>query len=66
MTAYERDHRAIENDYLVAREILERRASAIQRLKDELRTTRNGFRARCILQDLDRLGAEYRALDALV
>lgn len=66
MTRFEKDYQAIEKDWLVAREILEARQKQINKLKDELRTVKNGFRAQCILQELKKLESEYSKLDNLI
>ena len=64
MTKFERDLRTIITEGDDAREILVKRASEIDKLTDELRACRNGFRAKCIKQDLTRLKREYNELEA--
>ena len=64
MTRFERDLRTIITEGDDAREILIKRASEIDKMTNELRACRNGFRAKCIKQDLIRLKHEYNELEA--
>lgn len=63
MTRFERDfEEAMAGGGM---EVLARRKAEIQRLADEGKREKNGFRWRCIAQELARLKREYDALDNL-
>lgn len=61
MTQFERDR----NDARCgnAREVLTRRRAEIDRLERELRSCKNGFRAQCIAQEIQKKRKEYNIID---
>lgn len=61
---FERDKAAIEKGDTGV-EILMQRKEEIEGLKAELKRTRNGFRAQCILQELTARKSEYAILSEM-
>lgn len=63
MTLFERDYKAaLDGDEF---EVLTRRKAEIKDLEKQLRECRNGFRAQCIAQELDKRKKEYDKIDEL-
>lgn len=63
MTLFERDYKdALEGNEV---EVLTRRKAEINALEKQLRECRNGFRAQCIAQELDKRKKEYDKIDEL-
>ena len=63
MTRFEKDYKeALEKNEL---EVLISRKKEIDNLIKELKSCRNNFRARCILQDLEKRQEEYRKIEVL-
>ena len=62
--AGERDY----NEALIGNEfeVLQRRASEIQKLKDEASKTKNRFRLQCLFQEIERLEEEYNAIEEIL
>ncbi|MDO5018822.1 MAG: hypothetical protein Q4E02_05920 [Lagierella massiliensis] len=63
MTTFEKDYKDAQEGNGI--EVLTRRKKEIKELEGKLRETRNGFRAQCILQELERRKEEYRKIDDL-
>ena len=60
MTRFERDLKdALEGNEI---EVLTKRQQELDRLKDELRCTKNGFRRQCLTQEITRLKREYNEI----
>ena len=60
MTRFEKDLKdALEGNEI---EVLKRRKAELQRLTQEGRSCRNGFRRQCIVQEVARLTREYNAI----
>ena len=60
MTRFERDLKdALEGNEI---EVLTKRHLELDRLKDELRCTKNGFRRQCLTQEITRLKREYNEI----
>lgn len=63
MTRFERDRKdALEGNEI---EVLKRRKAEIQRLTDEGKRCKNGFRRQCIAQEVAKLQREYEEIDSL-
>ena len=64
MTRLEKDKEEIlkGNTYTV----MASRKQEIKKLERELKECRNGFRAQCISQELERKSREYRELDEMI
>lgn len=63
MTTFERDYKDAKEGNGI--EVLKRRQEELKRLEKELRNCRNGFRAQCILQEIEKKKEEYRKIDDL-
>jgi len=63
MTTFERDYKDAKEGKGI--EVLKRRQEELKRLDKELRYCRNEFRARCILQEIEKRKKEYRKIDDL-
>ena len=63
MTRFERDYKdALEGNEI---EVLKNRKEELTKLRKELKSCKNGFRAQCLIQEINRLEKEYRELDDL-
>ena len=63
MTRFERDRKdALEGNEI---EVLKNRKAEIERLTREGKSCKNGFRLRCIAQEVARLQREYDEIDSL-
>lgn len=67
MTTFERDYKELTTErFPDTYGIMSKRQNEIERLKKELKCCRNGFRAQCIIQELEKRQSEYRILDSLI
>lgn len=62
MTRFERDLKEALNGNEI--EVLSRRKAEIDSLTKEMKSCKNGFRRKCIAQDIARLTAEYNKIDS--
>lgn len=63
MTRFERDLKDAKSGNEI--EVLARRKAEIEKLIAEGKACRNGFRMKCIAQEVARLKAEYNKIDSL-
>lgn len=63
---FERDIQSIKENPQDAMVILIKRSKKIEKLRKELKCTKNAFRAKCIIQDLNKEIEEYAVLDKMV
>ena len=63
MTSFEKDYQDAKEGNGI--EVLEKRKKELKELSEKLRSCRNGFRAQCIFQEIERKQKEYRKIDDL-
>ena len=64
MTRFQKDQQEILAGN--SHEVMEGRKAELRRLEKELRECRNGFRAQCLQQEIERRRREYNELDAMI
>lgn len=64
MTRFQKDKQEILAGN--SREVMVRRKEELKKLEKELRECRNGFRAQCLRQEIERRQREYRELDEMI
>lgn len=64
MTRFQKDQQEILEGN--SREVMARRKEALRKLETQLRQCRNGFRAQCLQQEIERRQREYRELDEMI
>lgn len=63
MTSFEKDYQDAKEGNGI--EVLKKRKKELQELNEKLRSCRNGFRAKCIVQEIERKQKEYQKIDDL-
>lgn len=63
MTSFEKDYQDAKEGNGI--EVLKKRKKELQELNEKLRSCRNGFRAKYIVQEIERKQKEYRKIDDL-
>ena len=64
MTRFQKDQQEILAGN--SHEVMEGRKAELRQLEKELRECRNGFRAQCLRQEIERRQREYRELDEMI
>lgn len=64
-TRFDKDMAKADKSYEDFREVMQKRKSEIEVLRERLRTTKNSFVAQATKQELDRLVSEYNRLDEM-
>lgn len=64
MTRFQKDKQEILAGN--SREVMAGRKEELKKLEKELRECRNGFRAQCLRQEIERKRREYNELDAMI
>ena len=64
MTRFQKDQQAILEGN--SGEVMAGRKEELKKLEKELRECRNGFRAQCLRQEIERRQREYRELDEMI
>ena len=64
MTRFQKDQQEILAGN--SHEVMEGRKAELRRLEKDLRECRNGFRAQCLQQEIERRQKEYRELDEMI
>lgn len=63
MTIFEKDYKDAKEGNGI--EVLKKRKMELQELNKKLRECRNGFKAECIMQEIERKQDEYQRIDDL-